>query len=181
MPRKTFYFFVFLCSINNSHSQTFTPNETDTYCNTRLSYSIKYPKNLLYPQNESANGDGLKIMSTDAKAILSVYGSHNSLDESLLDKYLEESAGGTHRNSKKVVTYKVMSSNWFAVSGYDSGNIFYTKTFFINDQFKTFHFTYPESQRKRYESVTKLLSKSFNGNVKVSSKEIDKAIVLKCL
>lgn len=181
MLKKTFYLFVFFYSISNCHSQTFTLNETDTYCNPRLSYSIKYPKNILYPQNESANGDGLKLMSTDAKAILLVYGSHNSLDESLLDRFLEESAGGTDRNLKKVVTYKVISSNWFAVSGYDSGNIFYTKTFFINEQFKTFHFTYPESQRKLYESVTKILSKSFNGNVKVSSREIDKAVVLKCL
>lgn len=163
MLKKIPYLFVFLCSISTCYSQTFTPSEIDTYCNSRLSYSIKFPKNILYLQNESANGDGLKIMSKDEKAILLVYGSNNALDESLLDIFLEESAGGTYNNPKKVVTYKVMSSNWFAVSGYDSGNVFYIKTFLVNEQFKTFHFTYPESQRKLYDSVTKLLSQSFNG------------------
>jgi len=166
MLKKIFYLFAYFCSISTSYSQIFTPSEIDTYCNPRFSYSIKFPKNILYLQNESHNGDGAKMMSKDAKAIVSVYGSNNALDKSLLDIFLEESAGGTYNEPKKVITYKVMSNNWFAVSGYDSGNIFYSKTFLINEQFKTFNFIYPQSQRTLYDSVTKLLSKSFSGNVK---------------
>ena len=161
-------------------AQIFSQKEVATYCNGRLAYSIQYPKNLLFPQNEPANGDGIKIMSKDAEAILHLYGRNNSLNDSLLDLFLSESSGGTSKNPKKVVTYKVLKEDWFVVSGFDSGKVFYTKTFLLNEQFKTFHFSYPESQRKIFDPVTKLLASSFNGNVKVTMKKEEKFVTLTC-
>jgi len=177
MIKKYFLLLHFLFFISNCLSQTLTTNETGTYYNDRFSYSIKFPKNILYQQNESDNGDGIKMLSKDSKATLVVYGMNNALGWSLLDTFLEDSVGGTPSKPRKVISYKVIKDNWFVVSGYESGNIFYQKTFLINNQFKSFLFTYPESQRNLYDSITKMLSQSFNGNVVVSSKKFDNAVV----
>lgn len=180
MSKKLVLLFVVWCSISSGFSQTFTKGEVGIYCNSRFSYSINFPKNILYPQNESDSRDGLEMMSKDAKAVLFIYGMHNAMEESLLDKFQEESAGGSQKNPKKVVSYKLMKDDWFVVSGYESGNIFYSKTFLIDEQFKTFSFRYPESQRNVYDSVTKLLAKTFDGNVNAPSAAKNNSAVLKC-
>lgn len=129
-----------------------------TYSNSRFEYSISYPKELLFPQGEAENGDGQKFLSKEADASLLVYGSHNINAQTIKERYREESRGGT-----KVVSYRVLKDNWFVVSGYISGNIFYQKTILNNDQFKTFYFEYPETKKKTYDPVVKRLSSSFKG------------------
>ncbi len=125
-------------------------------------YSIVYPENILYPQGEADNGDGQKLLSKNADASLIVYGS-NTLDQSLEDLYLEESRGGMDNNPKKVVTYRVLKNNWFVISGYNSGKVFYQKTILNNDQFKTFLFEYDENMKKIYDPIIKHISSSFKG------------------
>ncbi len=134
-----------------------------TYHNQRFNYSIAYPKDIMYPQGESDNGDGQKFLSKDADASLIVYGSNNALNQSLEDLYLEESRGGTNQDPTKVVTYKVLKNGWFVVSGYISGNVFYQKTIFNNDQFKTFYFAYPEGKKQFFDPITTYIASSFKG------------------
>ena len=134
-----------------------------TYHNARYGYSISYPKDILYPQGESDNGDGQKFMSKDADAVLIVYGSYNAIDQSLEELYLEESRGGTDEAPKRVVTYRVLKPTWFVISGYNSGKIFYEKTILKNDAFETFLFEYDESKRKIYDPIVKKISRSFEG------------------
>jgi hypothetical protein len=134
-----------------------------TYHNAKYDYSISYPKNVLYPQGEADNGDGQKFLSKDAEAHLLVYGSNNALDESLAERFREESRGGMADNPKKVVTYKLLKNNWFVISGFVAGRIFYQKTLLNSGQFKSFYFEYPESQKARYEPLIKGLVASFKG------------------
>lgn len=133
------------------------------YHNLRFDYSIAYPKNILYPQGESDNGDGQKFLSKDADASLIVFGSNNTLGQSLEDLFLEESRGGTLKKPLKVVTYRLLKNNWFVVSGYNSGKVFYQKTILNNDQFKSFYFEYAQSKNKIYDPITKHISNSFKG------------------
>src|SRR5262245_19487544 len=142
---------------------TFAANVYNTYHNPRFGYSIAYPKDILYPQGESDNGDGQKFLSKDADAILIVYGSHNVFDQSLEDLYLEESRGGTHENPRKIVTYKVLKNNWFVISGFNSGKVFYQKTILNNNQFKSFYFEYDKSKKNIYGPITRYISSSFKG------------------
>lgn len=134
-----------------------------TYHNKRFGYSISYPKGILYPQGEADNGDGQKFLSKDADASLIVYGLNNGLNQSLEDLYHEESRGGMSDNPKKVVTYRVMKDNWFVISGYNSGKVFYQKTILNKDQFMSFYIEYPESKKKIYDPVTKHIADSFKG------------------
>jgi hypothetical protein len=139
----------------------FAADVYDTYHNDRFDYSIEYPKDVLFPQGESDNGDGQKFLSKDADASLIVYGSNNALKQSLEEVYREESRGGTTENPKKVVTYKLLEDNWFVVSGYNSGRVFYQKTIFHDDVLKTFVLEYDESQKELYDPIAKRLEKSF--------------------
>jgi hypothetical protein len=133
------------------------------YHNKRFGYSISYPKDILYPQGEADNGDGQKFLSKEAGASLLVYGSHNFNDQTLEERYQEDSRGETEEYSTKVVTYRLLKKNWFVISGYVSGKIFYQKTILNNNQFKTFYFEYPETKKKTYDSIIKHLSTSFKG------------------
>ncbi|MDD1606363.1 MAG: hypothetical protein LUO95_00415 [Methylococcaceae bacterium] len=139
----------------------FAADVYDTYHNDRFDYSIDYPKDVLFPQGESDNGDGQKFLSKDADASLIVYGSNNALNQSLEEVYREESRGGTAENPKKVVTYKLLEDNWFVVSGYNSGRVFYQKTIFHDDMLKTFVLEYDESQKAFYDPIAKRLATSF--------------------
>ncbi len=133
----------------------------ETYYNHRYDYSIDYPKAVLFPQGESDNGDGQKFLSKNADASLLVYASYNALEQPLEEIYREQSRGGTPEEPQKVVTYRVLKNNWFVVSGYNSGRIFYQKTFLRDNQLKTFVFEYNESQKELYDPITNRLAKSF--------------------
>lgn len=134
-----------------------------TYHNKRFEYSISYPKDILYPQGESDNGDGQKFLSKEGDASLLVYGSHNFNDQTLKERYQENLQAGSEENLTKVVTYRLLKEHWFVISGYVSGKIFYQKTMLNNHQFKTFYFEYPETKKKIYDLIVKHLSTSFKG------------------
>jgi hypothetical protein len=126
-----------------------------TYTNARYGYSISYPSNLLVPQGEADNGDGQAFRAKDGAAELRVYGSQN-LGDGLAGAYTEAQAG-------KSVVYKTMKGNWFVVSGRDGGKIFYQKTMFKGDVFKTFIIEYDEAQKSTYDAVTTRIARSFVG------------------
>jgi hypothetical protein len=134
-----------------------------TYHNLRFAYSIDYPKNLLFPQGEAENGDGQKFLSKNTDATLLVFGSNNALNQTLEERYHEESRGGTPDTPKRVVTYRVQKDNWYVISGYNDGKVFYQKTIYRDDVFKTFYFEYDENRKSFYDPIVKQLAKSFTG------------------
>jgi len=161
---KRYFLLLCLSFFGFSAYNAFAENIYKTYNNKRFEYSISYPNNILYPQGEADNGDGQKFISKQEDAILLVYGSHNIDDQTIKEHYQQNSQSKTEENPSKIVTYRVLKENWFVISGYVSGNlIFYQKTILNNDQFKTFYFEYPETQKNHYNSIVKHLSTSFRG------------------
>lgn len=134
---------------------------TASYFNDRFRYSVNYPTNLLYPQGESDNGDGQRFLSKDAKASLTVFGSYNALEETLDASFDEASRGGLSDEPKRVVTYKTLRDNWYVVSGYKDGAIFYSKRFLVRDQFFGFDILYPEDQRDIWDKIAAQINASF--------------------
>lgn len=156
------YLFLFFSLVLLAHT-VLADDVYHTYHNPRFGYSIAYPKDILYPQGDSDNGDGQKFVSKNADASLIVYGSNNALNQSLQDLYLEESRGGTYENPAKVVTYRILKNNWFVVSGYNSRKVFYQKTILNKNQFKSFYFEYPESKKNIYDLIIRHIASSFKG------------------
>jgi hypothetical protein len=161
---KRYFLFLCLSFFGFSTYNAFAENIYKTYNNKRFEYSISYPKDILYPQGEAENGDGQKFLSKQGDTMLLVYGSHNIDEQTIKERYQQNSQSKPEENPSKIVTYRVLKENWFVVSGYVSGNlIFYQKTLLNNDQFKTFYFEYPETQKNLYDSIVKRLSTSFRG------------------
>jgi len=130
-----------------------------TYVNVRFQYSICYPKDLLIPQGEAENSDGQRFLSNKGGAELAAYGSNNALDQTLGQR-LSEVASSLAGPAGKV-TYKVQRANWFVVSGQNGQKIFYAKTFFSHDQFKTFELTYDSSAAALYNPLVERFASCF--------------------
>ena len=131
------------------------------YTNARYGYVAPYPATL-YPQGEADNGDGQIFLSRDARVKLTVFASHNALNETLDSRYARDSRGGLPGDPKRVVTYHARKANWYAVSGTRSGAVFYQKTHLVGDTFSTWEITYPESQKASWNPVVTRINAGFH-------------------
>ncbi len=131
------------------------------YHNNRLHYSISYPLNLLSPQGESADGYSQRFVSKDRRALLIVTGSPGRSTADLRELYERQSRGTTPENPTRVVTYKVKKDDWFVVSGYEQGRIWYEKTIASSSMLISFRLEYDESQKQLFDSVIGAMAKSF--------------------
>jgi hypothetical protein len=130
------------------HAQT-TFNE---YCNSRFGFCISYPSNFK-AQGESDNGDGQEFLSMDGKSSLLVYrDGRDVLYESDSECKNQSFLSDVTSDDTKKVTYKQMGDRFYVVSGYEGSSIFYQKTIFTNEGMMTAIFTYPTSQKAKYDS-----------------------------
>jgi hypothetical protein len=137
-------------------------NDFRTYRNARFNYSISYPANILVPQGEADNNDGQKFLSRDGRAEMMVYGSNNSLNQTLRQMYDAETtgpAGGGHRQ----ITYRLLKPGWFVVSGIEGRRVFYQKTLLTSGVIKTFRIEYDEDAKGTFDPITAKIARSFKG------------------
>lgn len=130
-----------------------------SYTNERFQYAICYPEDLLVPQGESPNSDGQKFLAKDGAQLI-VFGQYNALNQSLRAVSANTAARLTGPSGK--VTYKVLKQNWFVVSGTNTQTIFYAKTLYSGDQFKSFELTYSHSATAVYEPLVSRLNTCFS-------------------
>ena len=151
-----------LCLVTFALTEGYVQNNYRIYHNARFSYSIAYPVDILIPQGEAANGDGQKFLSRDGRTEMLVYGSNNSLDQTIKQVYEEEITGSSEHQAR-VVTYKVLRADWFVVSGIENGRIFYHKTMLRSGVFKTFQIEYDESEKQVFNPIAAKIAASFRG------------------
>jgi len=162
MPSNLLSVVLLSCLLTTSSAASGQPSTSErwnTYANARFDYSISYPS-LLVPQGESMNSDGQVFLSHD-KAELRVWGSNNALNQSLADVY--QQAISDVEQDRGSVSYKVLHSDFFVVSGTRNKKIVYQKTLLRGDVFKTFTFSYPASSKAVYDSITTRIANSFKG------------------
>jgi hypothetical protein len=128
------------------------------YTNVRFKYSICYPQDLLVPQGEAENSDGQKFLAKDGSTLV-VFGQNNVLNEPLNDA-LEDTASRLAGTSGKV-TYKAIKPGWFVVSGQVGQTVFYAKTLYDHEQFKSFELTYDSSASAVYKPIIARLAGCF--------------------
>ena len=75
---------------------------------------------------------------------------------------------GTLRNAMKenvdefdTVTYRKLGDNWFALSGYKSGDVVYIKCWVGKGSINHLHLQYPSVLQSDYDDVVKRIVKSF--------------------
>ena len=137
----------------------------DTYCNSRYGYCIDYPAGILYPQGEAPSGDGQVFKSRDAENELLVYRDlrdNFTMDEpyTITTAYEEDARGNDPEKPKRVIVYKKLGKDYFIVSGYDNGKIFYQKTILREEGLVTALLLYRESDKSFYDAVSERIFKS---------------------
>lgn len=74
---------------------------------------------------------------------------------------LESAFASSSSAADRRVTYKTRGNNWFVVSGYKKGQIFYQKTRLAGHSLHSTVLTYPPSERERMNPVVERLNRSF--------------------
>jgi hypothetical protein len=130
----------------------------NVYTNVRFHYSVCYPQDLLSPLGEAENSDGQTFLAKDG-AKLVVFGQNNSLNEPLEDRLTDSASRLTGTSGK--VTYRVIKPAWFVVSGQTGQSVFYAKTLYAGEQFKSFELTYGISESSVYKPIIGRLAGCF--------------------
>ena len=146
--------------------------EWKTYVNDTVGYSVEYPANLRHiPYKEWApKGDPNSaqqwryqlFQAEGGRVALEIY--THPTEKTLQEFFTDEMARRTE--GKDVVNYSVIKDNWFVISGTnDRGFEFYHKLFVGEDQdghwYIDFDFTYPNSEREKYDPICSRLARSF--------------------
>jgi hypothetical protein len=133
--------------------ENFTYNN---YTNSRYGFSVSYPSNFT-KDRPSENGDGQVFRSPDKKFELRAYASYGpSVSGMTIKEIYNENISNYEQ-----VTYKVLKSNWFVLSGYNKGKIFYMKSFVGAEAQYTILMEYPISEKTKYDDRVTAITKSF--------------------
>ena len=135
--------------------------EWRTYENPRFGFAFTYPAHIFAPGPAPENGDGRKFYTPEAEAIISVWGSYNTL------MHTPKTYFAWARDEVGVVdniTYKRLAKDWLVISGYKSGMVYYEKTIFSCDfqRMTSVSITYPAARKKDYDGMIGQLARSLD-------------------
>lgn len=179
MKKRHIIYFLFLVSIiyscNNSQKKAAQPSTTDSieeqtdtismadttttpqydvYCNTRYNYCISYPSAILIPQGESDSGDGQIFLSDNGVNELRVYrDSRPIVMEKRFDiekAYIQDT---DTQATKREITYRTLKNNYYVISGFSEGKIFYQKTIYRDFELVTAILTYDKMDKHQYDTL----------------------------
>lgn len=126
------------------------------YTNERFGASIEYPAALFPdPAEHSTNGDGIRLSNARSRAVLSVWGSNNALDQT---PYLAICMSGCPGE-----TYRLDRPSVAVSSGLTDGRIYYEKCIANGRSAESFHcfrLEYPASDKASFDPVLARMAKS---------------------
>ena len=132
------------------------------YVNMKFSYSIAYPKEILFPQGEDANASGQKFASGDGKVVTSVYGYDAPANSTLRSVYAETLMNIEKEGSGWQVTQKSLKNDMFILAGENDLRKFHKKVVHVpaKKRFVSFEAVYLKSKAAQYDSVISTMSNS---------------------
>lgn len=134
-------------------------NAYSTYRNARFGTVVQYPSNLLVPQREADNGDGRRFVSRDGDIELSIYAFRNLRNRSVNGE-MQRAVSDWKRDGARL-TYWKWQGNWFTLSGFVGGDIFYEKTLLRNGVFHTLIWQYPQTRKRQLDEPVTRSVRSF--------------------
>jgi hypothetical protein len=132
-------------------------DEYDCYVNHRYGYAMAWPKRLLLPMGESDAGDGQVFASPDGRAELRCWGNFNDAPQQTIPEALAQALAEPGRQA----TYRHAGRNFFVLSGYTDGRIFYRRSILAHGVLATFELTYETSLKKLFDPVIRDISTGF--------------------
>jgi hypothetical protein len=138
-------------------------NRPLTYRNTRFGLTMIYPSSfVLDPGSIPENGDSARFWTADRQATAVVTGTTNRLGQSLTD-LLREAQQDVTENGHGVITYRRIKGNWFVLSGFMAGRIFYRRTLLSQEAsvIGDLWIEFPRSMRPCFDDAVTMMSHSF--------------------
>lgn len=140
-----------------------------TYRNSRYSFCAEYPSTFLFPQTPPENGDGLRFKSKDGSCTMVASGIHLLEDELvgktkkqlLREAYQDLLEEKSFYNREVEFTYQRLGSDFFVLSGYVEGNIFYFKRYLRANVFKGLYVEYPPAEKERFDGIISHITQTF--------------------
>lgn len=132
--------------------------EWTRYVNPRFGTVIDYPADLFVAEPPPENGDGLSFKSVDEAAGFIVFGQMNALDRTVGEMMADDLASGSYGQ----VTYERSGVDWYVLSGYRDGRVYYRKVIVPagGDTLHVFEIDYPPAQKAAYDTITARMAKS---------------------
>ncbi len=127
------------------------------YTNHKYGYVMAYPKQYLTPQGEADDGGGQAFTARDSRAELAVWATYNSV----LGESIQQLFAAGCANPELNVTYKHLGRNFFVLSGFQAGRIFYRKTVIDNDVQASFVLSYDPSLKEAFNPLVGDMAKAF--------------------
>lgn len=128
-----------------------------TYTNSRFGTHIELPMEAV-PIGAPSNGDGYSFEYRGLTGTISVYG-QNSISEGGLSWYQKET-----ESLFDDITYSASKEDWFVLSGYDQGKIFYLR---VNGcergPFHHVYFEFPENEKPQWQPVIEQYANTIGG------------------
>jgi hypothetical protein len=134
-----------------------------TYRNIRFGLTMTYPSSfVLDPDSIPENGDSARFWTADRQATAVVTGTLNSQNQSLADLF-REATQDVIENSRGVITYTRRRGNWFVISGFMAGRIFYRRTMLTQGSWVigNLWIEFPRDMRPCFEDAVTMMSLSF--------------------
>jgi hypothetical protein len=129
------------------------------YESERYGFSFTVPSALLRLKEQPADGNWIEFISADSRTklkVLSTYNQDGLSTPEYKDMILRELPGVN-------VEYEPAGRSWFVLSGVRGPNIYYQKVMFTcgGRVITAFSMTYPEEEKRGYDSVVTAIEKSF--------------------
>jgi hypothetical protein len=141
-----------------------TPKEWErrSYRNERFGFGFDYPSVFrLDPQSVTADRASARFWTADRRATAVVNAGPNR-EASTLRALLREAEGDVVQNSGGEITYRRVRDNWFVISGYMVGRIFYRRTLLARDgTIATLWMEFPREMRDCLDPAVTMMSLSF--------------------
>jgi hypothetical protein len=133
------------------------------YRNPRFGLTMTYPSSFaLDPDSIPDSGDTARFWTPDRQATAVVTALRNGLDQSLTD-LLHEAKRDVTDNSGGMITYTRIKDNWFVISGFMAGRIFYRRTWLAQGAgvIGNLWIEFPRTMRPCFEDAVTMMSLSF--------------------
>ncbi|MFC7538205.1 hypothetical protein ACFQU2_16425 [Siccirubricoccus deserti] len=124
---------------------------------------MMYPSTFaLDPESVPENGDSARFWTADRRATAVVTALRNNMGQPLAD-LLREAKRDVIEASRGTITYERTKDNWFVLSGYVAGRIFYRRTFLsrAGQVIATLWIEFPRDMRPCFEEAVTTMSLSF--------------------
>lgn len=133
-----------------------------TYRNEKFGFILNYPSSfILDPQSVPPNGDSARF-STASGAATAVVSVGRNLRNLRLRQLMEEDRRDILQNGGGELTYERIRNNWYVISGYMVGRIFYQRTMLLRDEtIATLWIEFPREKKPCFEGAVTTMSLSF--------------------